>query len=68
VSREVRKGAEGRAAALASDPVSVEIHDEFLKASGASVDAYRRWVEGPGAEFLRRLEADRQRLFEDRPR
>ena len=51
-----------------SDAPSVAIHDAFLAASAQGVDVYRAWVRREGAELYRLLEADRQRLFEDRPR
>jgi hypothetical protein len=36
------------------DPLSLEIHDAFVAASRAGVDAYRRWVEGEGTALLER--------------
>lgn len=52
---QLRAGGEtARADWLVSDPLSVEVHDGFLEAARGGPDAYRLWVEGAGAEILRR--------------
>lgn len=47
-----------RAEWMASDPSSVHVHDAFVAASRAGVEAYRAWVVGGGRTLLReRIEA-----------
>jgi hypothetical protein len=41
-----------RAEWLASDPLSVRVHDGFVAASGAGMAAYRAWVVGDGRALL----------------
>jgi hypothetical protein len=47
-------GAEARRSWGESDPLSVDIHDEFLTAAAGGAGAYRLWVEGSGGDLLRR--------------
>ena len=41
-----------RAEWLANDPISVRVHDGFVAASSAGVEAYRTWVVGDGRALL----------------
>ena len=47
-----------RAEWLASDPLSVRVHDGFVTASGAGSAAYRAWVVGDGRALLEERFAD----------
>jgi hypothetical protein len=48
------------------DAVSLEIHDAWLVATNGEPDAYRTWVEGAGAALVKRMSAERAKLFPPR--
>jgi hypothetical protein len=52
LAREFAHSPEARADWTARDPESVEIHDGFLAATGASPDEFRAWVTEVGAGLL----------------
>jgi hypothetical protein len=54
VARDLAADPKARASWQERDPGSVEIHDAVLAASGKGAKAYRAFVEGEGAELLRR--------------
>jgi len=43
---------EARADWLATDPISVRVHDGFVEASAAGASAYRAWVIGGGRALI----------------
>ena len=63
VSGWLAEGENARAERTASNPIDVEIHDAFLKASAAGADTYRQWCEDAGATLLKKLAEARRAAF-----
>lgn len=63
VSAWLAEGENARAERSKSNPIDVEIHDAFLKASAAGGDTYRQWCEDAGATLLKKLAEARRAAF-----
>lgn len=64
IARTIAQDPGARGGLEQRDAVSLALHDGWLKAAQAGLPAYRAWCEGPGHDLLKRLEAERARLFE----
>jgi hypothetical protein len=64
IAREIAQDPGARAGIERRDAVSLALHDGWLTAAQAGPEVYKRWCETAGQDLLKRLEAERAKLFE----